>query len=162
MDIGPRKFWRVNRIETQGVPQPSCASLEFRAFPNGPDQCAGGTAITTSNWPSYPASAAFDHNDDSFAVSPNYGEVPHYIGYEFPAPVNVAEIRFARRYDSYGVGEAPKTFQVQGSDDGINWITAWAVLNEPSWESDRARIYTSDAEAAAPEGRRRRFCVLPG
>ncbi len=64
---------------------------EMAATIGGADQCAGGVARSTNNG-TYPAGNAFDNNLGTLCGSLGQGRKA-YIGYSFPAPVKVDELR---------------------------------------------------------------------
>lgn len=66
-----------------------------------------------------------------------------YLGYNFGTPVKIDAIGMRGRTDSYS-NESIKTFYVQYSDDGVDWINASELLELENPKSSEMEIIDSD------------------
>lgn len=118
----PHRYWRLY-ITAGSSNFTSIKELEFAQL-GGADLCAGGAAIKSTEYGGLPASNAFD-NDLTTVWAPDGSALPQWIGYDFGAG-NAKDIQVVRllQRDS---GQYPSAFNVQYSDDGSSWTTAWSV-----------------------------------
>lgn len=137
-------YWRINITQsaTLGIAYSSISGLEFRATPGGADQCSGGTAIADSYYGAgYEPENAFDH-DTSTEWASAIG-LPHYIGYQFAAPVSVAQVAVIATDAAYGSkSEAPGIFTIEYSDNGSSWTTAASPATQGSWGDSEVRLFS--------------------
>ena len=137
----PHRYWRINI--TNANTHCSIDEIEMADSVGSPDQCVGGSVITSGQWPdgggySHAATNAFNNSTggvaDSWASSAQYSG---WIGYVFPWPVLVGEVRiFPRAVGS----QSPRDFTIQWSDDGVAWTTVATVTGKTSWT---AGVFTS-------------------
>lgn len=132
------KHWRIYVTANSGANTYVTANeIEMRATVGGANQCAGGVATASSNYPSTPPSGAFDgvltYPPDSALWASANGAKPQWIAYEFAAPVSVAEVAWMSASYSGGQNETPGTFDVQASDDGVSWITIASFSGVTGW-----------------------------
>jgi hypothetical protein len=142
---GAHSYWRVyvpaNRTQN-GIW--SVGEVQFRAAAGGPDQATGGTASAFSA--ASPAGNAFDDDaaTPSASTDATRGQA-QWVRYAFAAPVEVAQVYLAARNDIYGPDEGAGALEVQYSDNGTTWATAWAVSPVPVWAAGEARTFTDPA-----------------
>lgn len=139
---GAHRYWRVVMTDTDAGNYAQIGSLSFRSVPNGPQLAAGGTAIESGHYGSNVAANAFDGNPSTVWESQSGSENSFnlWVGYDFGAPVSVAEIEMIM-HPTYETDERPRAGWVQYSDDGSNWASAWP-FGTWTW-SDLIRASTS-------------------
>lgn len=133
-----RRFthWRVKIEATEGNAYALC-EIELRDTPGGPDLAMGGSAVA-SNEEFGVASNAFDNNPSTFWAT---DRIPgRWVGYVFASPIAVTQIALTTRSDSAAF-QAPTAFSVEGSPDGVNWLTAWQC-SAPSWGVGETKVFT--------------------
>lgn len=133
-------YWRIACVANQGGANTAATEIEWAATPGGADQATGGTAIGSAVAFGFVVGNAFD--DDTGTFWAGSGTRP-WIGYQFAAPVAVRQLR-VRAHST--LQENLKTFWVQYSDDGITWIPAWLIENEPAWSTNETREYVNPIE----------------
>ena len=102
-----------------------------------------GVASASSEWTAgaYPAWWAFDgnlaHTVYECWASEDGAAAPHWLGYEFPAPVVATRYRIHPfPGDTYGPaadGRNPRDFTLQGSLDGSIWTTLDTQTGHTDW-----------------------------
>ena len=136
-------YWRFHISAAASGAYASVAGIEFRASPGGADQCFGGTALADSYYSAgYEPAKAFDH--DNATVWASASTFPHWIGYQFPAPVSVAEAAIIATPYAYGDSprlECPKDFTIEWSDDGTAWTVAQTVTGQTGWGYNEERAF---------------------
>lgn len=96
-------------------------SAEMHDVIGGPSVCSGGLASADSVYPGgYYADYAFDDPATSSQWTSQSG-LPHRLTYRFPVPVLIVEYSLMAK--AYDVGDAPRSWQFQYSDDGETWTT---------------------------------------
>lgn len=140
---GAHAWWRVQSIVFNGGAGGlvSASEIEFRNAA-GADQASGGTAVASSNFDAthVPAGAFANDGGTTFWASANEGGCC-WVGYHFPAPVEVKAVMYQARADS-SANQSPKDFAIQFSDDGTHWSTAWVELGETGWGLGEIRVFT--------------------
>jgi hypothetical protein len=136
---GDHAYWRLNITDTSGHDYCEVNDVEFRRVPGGVTIAVGGTAtadseIASSVAPQY----AFDDRDATEWLS--LGTLPHWIAYHFPDPVSVAQV--AIRSPNSNLSRFPKDFQVQYSDTGSSWTTAWSVTGATAASANTTYTFT--------------------
>jgi len=124
------------------------ADLEMHDAPGSGDQCTGGTASASSQYSaSFPAANAFDATiTDGWIKGSNantdVAAEPHWLEYQFAAPVHVNSLKMRSRQslDSNGGSGGPVNFNVEYWD-GSAWVVAWTVNTEKHWGSNEQRQF---------------------
>lgn len=112
---GSHKFWRVY-CTASPYSYFGTLEIEMRAAPGGVDLCNGGTAIASGSQSGYSPALAFDGTTSDWRI--NTQGVGAWIGYEFPAPVEVKEIVMLDAIiNSFPITGA----RIDFSDDGAQW-----------------------------------------
>lgn len=148
----PNRYWRIFITGNNGGGSDQSTiicELEMSNTPGGPNLCSGGSGIASTNYNSWgwTLAGAFDGNKTSFpngwAATPHAapGGVPAYLGYVFPAPVSINEVRITSRNDSLQA-YSPKDFIIQSSENGVDWLDHWAVSNQTGWTAGEERTFT--------------------
>lgn len=135
---GPHRWWRVFAVDNYSrgsTPAISADNIEMRATPGGSDlTTTASNAISDSEFSgSFLNDYAFNGINSQFWVSENFNPGTHWIGYDFGSPVDVQEIVWSKRPDSFGRNEAIIIGLVQYSDDGSTWFTSWAFVTPATW-----------------------------
>lgn len=130
-DTAPHAYWRVKitKLLADDALLAIIAELEFRATVGGADQSTGGTAFASTG---ASAANAFDNNVNTVWQSATlvpFDPVLEHVGYQFAAPVSVNEIAIRVYDDALTTGVispgSPVNIQVQYSDDGVAYTTAF-------------------------------------
>ena len=121
-------YWRVRGLLNNSNPM-ACSELQMRATIGGANQCVGGTPMCSSQYSGgYPIASAFDgigpQDGNEWAAS---GASPgvEWIGYQFLAPVVVAEIAYSAR-QGFG-SQSPNAAVLEWSDDGSVWTAEFSM-----------------------------------
>lgn len=126
---------------------------EVQFFLGTTEQSAtGGTALSGGDYSGiYPATQAFDKtNVNSGWASPS-GVVPAWIGYQFPAPVDVDKVVLTCENTASASDELPQAgfIFIEYSDDGIAW-TSLGALTQTGTASVGAAITLTPYAAIRP------------
>lgn len=142
---GAHQFWRLAFMENNNLSFSMCVGeAQFRATPGGADQATGGTAAASTEFSgSFVAANAFDNVLTTLwgSVTSSLESAFSWLRYQFPSPVEVAEVVIQARHDA-SAATAPRNFAVQHSDDGVTWTTAWVVIEQTGWAFSEARTFT--------------------
>ena len=123
---GPYPYWRVAAASV-GDRYLVCTGLEFTNITDGANVAVGGTPMSSGVFGSNVAANAFDGDDGTFwegSASEINGAANKWIGYHFPAPVEITEVRWTNDAD-VEPAESLRYGLVQFSNDGVRWFTAW-------------------------------------
>lgn len=137
------RYWRLyvtdNVVGTNGYV--NVMELELLESEFGPNVATGGTASADANDANHPPSDAFDGllTDTVSSVSQNMwqsgsGAFPHWLEYDFGAGNEKAIVAIG--LVSERTQRCPKDFDVQYSDNGTDWTTAWSVTGA-TWSFDK-------------------------
>lgn len=141
------QYWRIH-INSTGEGWCSIAKLEFRATAGGADQATGGTALADGALGGNPASNAFDSDPNTIWHSQD-NVPPHWLGYQFAAPVDVTEIAItSRNLSPWGTTQAPDLFDLEWSDDGSAWSTEESV-DATAFTTGETKVFTFTPRTAA-------------
>jgi hypothetical protein len=163
-DTGAHAYWRLSITAANnwiaGVTKVGLAELQFREIPNGAAHAAtGGTVLSTTAASGTAAADVFDGDPATAftsAADPSGGS-PVLIGYHFTAPVSVQEVYIQAIQTGFGgtIGATPSLFDVQYSDDGTTWTTAFSVDASVvfNWQFDTAEVFHDAPVVAAPSFR---------
>lgn len=133
------RAWRVVANGWPSGSNPRIGDVAFAAAPGGPTLCVGGSAIAAGNGFSQNPNLAFDGNVTTFWNGIGAALLGQRLGYAFLTPVNVVELRL--RAPATLFSSMPTTFDVQWSNDVINWTTALTVTGAPGWSASELRTY---------------------
>lgn len=141
---GAHRYWRVHMARSNnGGSTFAAAEVEMRATPGGADQCSGGTATAHSNFSgSFDAPKAFDNNAATL-WSASGGTSNGWLQYDFGlgVQVEVAEVMIQARNDS-SFTQTPRWGQIEFSDDGTTWSTAWSYAMASTYSAGLAQTST--------------------
>lgn len=141
------RYWRIRSTKIQGAgasDNMGLVEVEMRAYPGGPDQCSGGTALSDSDFSgAFPKTAAFDNNTSTIWSSTTGGSAAHWIGYDFGTAVNVNEVFITSRTDY--LNSNVLTAFVESSDNGSAWTTQWQYTLMADWTAGETRTLTRPA-----------------
>ncbi len=138
--LDAHEWWRVRAREWVSNRDWQMAYIEMAATPGGPTQCTGGTAFANSGT----AANAFTSNLAVYWRNSSYA-VNGYIGYHFPSPVVVQELRMTAQ--SSGAVQSPIYADLEYSDDGVTFYN-FAALNDTTWTNSQVRTWTFTASLA--------------
>lgn len=139
---GAHSYWRILVSAVDGsTTNTSIAQFDFAAVVDGPlltlDTANASASSTTSG---HLAAAGFDENNATFwQGATSTGE---WLAYHFvDAPTEIMEV-FLTSADAGDPTQMPATFDVQYSDNGSSYTTAWTVTGSTGWTSIEQRHYT--------------------
>lgn len=151
----PHTYWRIwyPASDTEGNYGESAAKIEMRATKGGADQCSGGTPFARFWYSTYVPANAFDNDPVTFWTASGAGQgngstAPSqnagWIGYQFASPVVVREIMIrARNNDSGAPLQTINAGQLQYSDDGKVWTTAFSFGSDMAWQLGEQRVFSA-------------------
>lgn len=152
--FGTHSYWRVMVLDNHG--DASFITINEVEFLDGSGNvipATGGTAFASSNAGGSPAANAFGGGGSSGNWTSSTGNVTNqHIGYQYPSGVGAEKVRLTL-HDSSSYMRAPKDCELQYSDDGVSYTTAFSfTLILPV--AGQQRTYP---EAANPTGYHRAF-----
>jgi len=117
--MAAHSYWRVlvNGMTLGNINR--VIEAEFRSSVGGADECVGGSVITDGSYST--PSIIFDDVYTVTPVSSSLTAVGSWFGYQFAAPISIAQIRI--RLNSYYDDIFPTSLSFQYSDDGLAWTT---------------------------------------
>ena len=126
--------------------------MQFRATPNG-NVIPVGTNVAFSfngttnlnNYTGHEPFRAFDVSTTSTYISPdgNINGHSNTLGIEFEKATHVQEVAIVSPTTYAGYTGGPATFDVQYSDDGAAWTTAWTVTDTVALANGTTRVHTA-------------------
>lgn len=143
-------WWRILITANQGDFYCALGEIEMHALPGGVDLCVGGTAVASSSFTGdWGPDNCFDDvlgggQGPSWSSSASAG-FPHWIGYHFAGPVEVAELVLSFPTNADGgvrLAQSPKDFAIQWSDNGTSWTSAMAFTGVNAMGFGETRIYS--------------------
>jgi len=145
--VGPvtARYWRVLISETRTTSSfffAAIAEIEMRATAGGADQTGSGTALASSEVSNTAADQAFDNSPSTRWASGDSQPAPQWIAYDFGSAVSVAQITIQSGDNAIRAARAPRSFEVQYSDDGADWNTATSFTDESAWAVSEVRAYS--------------------
>ena len=134
--MAAHSYWRVHITTNNGASRTSIGQLEMASEDGGTNLCTGGTIIFDAENGSYPATNAFNGNNANLWA--NATANPHWLGYQFAAPVDIKEVRMWNPAST----ECPKNYTIEHSDDGITWTLAEAYTEYQATSATAAKVHT--------------------
>lgn len=145
---GSHKYWSVLCFATSGGSGGTMGMAEVQLLDHngGTNQSTGGTATADAEYSgTYVAANAFDQDPNTawMVTLPDQ----HNIYYETPSPIFVGAVGIETFSTASGINHAnaPSTFAIRLSDDGVAWATiAWVTT--ASWTSaGQTQVFTDPA-----------------
>lgn len=138
------RYWRLYVTASNGSTwHQAGAELQLRLTRGGADQCAGGTPITSGDEGSYTAANLFDDDPATFQQWQG-SALPKWVAYDFGAGNEQAIVELALFPHSSYADRMPKDFELQWSDDGIDWTPHLVVSEETGWVAGAWRTFFHD------------------
>lgn len=139
-DYGEHLHWRILTHATGGGSQVGIQEIEFKNTSQGPDLTGTGTTTASSSQSGQGPEGAFD-NVISGAWFSDTGQAVdgQWIAYHFPSAVSIRYVTVMGSQDY--PDRSPTNFEIQYSDDGSAWTTAWAVTDPGNWNTGQYRYY---------------------
>lgn len=154
--FGAHKWWQLNITAITGPngnqTQLEVGDLQFRASPNGAVIPVGTNvafsfngATNLNNYAGHEPYRAFDTSTASTFISPdgNINGHSNTLGIEFEKATHVQEVAIVCPTTFAGYTGGPATFDVQYSDDGQAWTTAWTVTDTVALTNGETRVHTA-------------------
>ena len=116
---GKHRYWRLQAASGAPAWNIQLQELVLTNTFDGLQKAVGGTALASAGT----AALAFDANT---ATRWSGGEGGGWIGYDFGAPIQIVEARIVVSGGPSNWGR-PTTGNIQFSDDGVTWISAFPV-----------------------------------
>ncbi|MGZ3804510.1 MAG: beta strand repeat-containing protein, partial [Pseudobdellovibrionaceae bacterium] len=139
---GAHRYWAI-RVTASGNGNSSLSEIELRQTSQGVNEAQ--SAI--SNYP--------NTNNGNY-LEANAINGLQRITYDFGSGVTktITEVLLVPRNDGWSTAEAPTSFDVQYSDDGTTWSTAWTQnVSSTNWGSAAALQFTNPAVTKGKEKR---------
>lgn len=121
--MAAHRYWRVFNYRTRGDNGnfTGMSEMEWHATPGGPNIATGGTPLSSGAFQAGSAATAYDGLESTiFQWNSGTGR---WIGYDFGAPVDIAEVAILPNKDA--VTRSFGDFVVQYSDDNVTWVDDW-------------------------------------
>ena len=148
----PHRYWRVNITANTSSNISAINELQMYETEFGENVCTGGTADADSVFNgSTPASEGFDSNIAAGGDWASGGAAPpRWLEYDFGEgnEVDINAIGIHGR-ETAGVQHMATDFDVQYSDDGVDWTTKWSE-SSVSWSQYEYKRFV-DSEWEEPE-----------
>ncbi|QUN28696.1 discoidin domain-containing protein [Cupriavidus sp. KK10] len=143
-------YWRFVPQLNGGGSVYTVSSLILRSSAGGANLATGGTAIGSNYQGSFPIGNAFDGNDSTRAISSNLNSSP--IGYQLSSAADIVEYAiYGRNDNSSFLNELWSAWNLEYSDDNVNWTLADSVRNQ-SWALSEQKTFTVGANTGNPSG----------
>lgn len=150
---GAHRYWRLNvarNVFGSGIV--SLPEVELYTARFGVNQCTGGTALASTELDATATAAkAVDQSGDEGSLwASASGTSAEWWRYDFGVGVTKQIIQvgiLGRGLTSAEPGQMPYTFDVQYSDDGSSWTTAWTET-AVSWSRYQFRRFTHPSAPA--------------
>jgi hypothetical protein len=145
------RYWRIYITATRYTDSwfATLAEVELRGTVGGSDLATGGTAAASSEdtgGGGRYASNAFDNSASTLWVSLSGVAGPAWISYDLGTAQNVAQVLLQAGDTSTRAERAPRTFDIQYSDNGSSWTTASSVVDEAAWSAGESRTFNLPAD----------------
>jgi hypothetical protein len=148
--MAAHRYWRIRITASANNSDSAIGELELRTSASGADQTGSGTASANSDaGGSWVASNAFDNNNGTGWNSASFAGVPVWLAYDFGSGNDKDIVEIALRVRSDYVGNAPKDFWVEYSDNGTQWLSSWRVVNATGWSTGEQRVYSYSGPSGA-------------
>lgn len=144
---GEHAYWRVSILTGGTFIQ--LRELQLRGAAGGPDLVQGNLASASASQATTPAARAFDNNATTYweGLGPAANSGVCWVRAQLTNPISVTEIAMTVTDNA----NAPVTFVVEYSDDGVVWTEAWAPAAQPAWANDEQRVFNYVDAPAEPE-----------
>lgn len=124
-----KRWWRFYVTNLTGTAaRLSCSEIEMRLTNGGADQCSGGYAFARAHLSTLVPAAAFANDGTTTFFAELSSTVPTYIGYAFPADVDIEEVTFRAR-GSFANNESPEDFKLQFGCGGV-WTDVVSITGQ--------------------------------
>jgi hypothetical protein len=142
---GSHIYWRqyITRTRLNSGYRIEAAEIEF--LNGGEDLCitVGGIPSGSPQYSTFTIDLAFDRVLSSAFLTSQYEEGDLFIQFEFNTPVEVTEFAYTCEDSSNRIDRTPKDFEIQFSDDGVNWTTVFSVVDDANFTTvSERRLYT--------------------
>lgn len=136
---GAHRYWRINVTASTVC---SITELEFWQDALTKHATTGGTVIASGTGEGAAANV-FDGDTSSGNYWYSGGLFTGWIGYDFGSG-NAVEVAMVALIGRYGAGQYPTDFDVQYSDNGSSWTTAWSVASLGNWLGTAQKKFFTD------------------
>lgn len=143
------QHWRIYVTEGNAALLCDVGTLEMRATAGGATQCTGGTpsASTAATGSFGPVAGAFDASTSTSWQTTSGSPVGAWLRYSFAAPVTVTQVAITGSSVYYA--SCPKAVDVQWSDDGSSWTTAFSGSGMTNWSAGSTTLITEGGPVPA-------------
>jgi len=156
--MAAHRHWRVLFPEVNSSIYVQLTEVEFRQAVGVPEIPTGGTAYASSVYgASYAASRAFDGNITTAWSTAGDQAINSWIAYDYGAGNEKDILEVAVRCDN-GTSYAPKSIQIEYSDDGVGWFFYGWYGNQTGWAAREERLFLT----YEPENQPTRFTQIQG
>lgn len=139
------RVWGLDiTANNSGFSNTAFAELIFASSIGGATLCTGGrhfqdNSVSLTSPTEGPSNLLFDGNPGTIWNSG--GGVPRWVGYAWATPPSTpVQMRLQAR--SNFLGDTPRDFNIQWTDDGITYHTTDAITGETGWTANEVRGYT--------------------
>lgn len=143
--MAAHRYWRIYVTASNGTTWHQAGSeMQMATILGGANVCTGGTAISSGDESSFPASNLFDGSTTNFHQWLG-STLPKWVGYDFGAgnAKDIVELRMRSHAD--WIDRMPSAFQFQYSDDGSTWTTLWTMNGQGgNWSAAAYTAFTGD------------------
>jgi hypothetical protein len=140
------RYWRIQITAVTGTDYVNFSTLELYSSVYGANIASGGTASASSTLSSFTPDLLFDGDPLTFWHSATSGSLPEWVAYDFGAGNEKEIVSIGIRVRDGNVNRAPRSFDVQWSDDGSSWTTAWSVSGASAWSDQEFRAFVDPGE----------------
>lgn len=134
----PHRHWRIYINNTVTVDDYlEIKEIEMTDSLGGIDKCISGVVTTNSEDIVNIAAHCFDDNINTFWQSADTIR-PFWVAYDFSVPINIVEISMTC---SSATSRAPKNFEMQYSDNNVDWLPVKRYIDEINWYDKEKRSF---------------------
>lgn len=142
---GTHRYWRVYITQNAGHSTTTeVQEIEFRGSVGGSDLTGSGTPISGGSGSTEAGTTVLAAFDNTTNIWGRTSPTNTWIGYDFGAPVSVAELAITSATSSFTT--APQSFSLDWSDDNASWTTA-DTFTAYGWLFGQTRTYPEAAPA---------------
>lgn len=143
-------YWRVRSSKAPGAKKPvNISRLEMHPIVGGINLCVIGAGVVSASSEAkstkdytFEAYNAVDNNQYDDWMSEAIVDF-QWIEYKFSVAQQVLEIQLTSSFEPKYIKYAPQDFELQWSDDGIEWTTSFTVTGELDWRIGENRVFYS-------------------
>jgi len=138
------QYWRLYVTENNGASGYMIAIAELRLLDaDGVNMATGVTAFASSDAGApYTPGAAFDGDVSTRFLSGSGVALPCWLGCDLGAAATIAAYSVQVYGGGIWISRTPRSWVLQYSDDGSEWVDCHSVTDQTGWVSTEERVFS--------------------